>query len=632
MPDRQITVISEIIKKAIILLAICMALLMLNHNPLFSPGKFEAQSVACSNGIFYWDNSTECNITSARTCENATIYAQCDIVVSSSTLTFTNVTFKMNQTADYTYDFIVKDDASLIANESTEFTYENAAGDRYDMIIAGNLTCDTCSVTRPNLKFVNSTKSILSSATIDIVYTATSIDNSADLTLKDTYCRYFWIYIRNDGAKINELWADKYFTNENAITSTYGLHLNCSNCKVSKDGADMYLYAGNTIINNTCIDEIIYKSDDVNATAYNTTLRNQISFSYVCNNNITFGLTGTSASNYVPDIDFRCSGGTSYLGGYYGSGTSITWIYSSGFLKRYFPICAYSDAGITNIGSGNNISIYRGTEYITSATTDSNGCVNLGVLFNKTNYNENCTIKVNGTAYKSNLTLFSDTNETDASGATKGIVLQNVVLGNAPIISSLTLLPSTIYTNTSPVNCTFSVSDPNGDNIDVNATFYNGSNLIKKCVWTNQISGTSFNCFMTNTTLWAKDDVLYCNVTATDGTDTTTDSVTKTVSDSPSSISVSLIYPTGNINVTQNHWFNVTVKWNCTDADGDSCNITEYLDPTLSILSHWDKGGIYNIQVKDNYLYVASGWQVGIYDLSTQSLFCLLYTSPSPRD
>ena len=65
----------------------------------------------------------------------------------------------------------------------------------------------------------------------------------------------------------------------------------------------------------------------------------------------------------------------------------------------------------------------------------------------------------------------------------------------------------------------------------------------------------------------------------------------------------------------------------------------------IQVIGKWDAGASYDAIAYGNYLYVASGSQVRIYDISTKEKIenikmeykdtyggCLLYTSPSPRD
>ena len=48
------------------------------------------------------------------------------------------------------------------------------------------------------------------------------------------------------------------------------------------------------------------------------------------------------------------------------------------------------------------------------------------------------------------------------------------------------------------------------------------------------------------------------------------------------SINLDWIYPTSDINVSQNNWFNITVNVSCTNGDCGEINVT--LDPTTSTI------------------------------------------------
>ena len=104
---------------------------------------------------------------------------------------------------------------------------------------------------------------------------------------------------------------------------------------------------------------------------------------------------------------------------------------------------------------------------------------------------------------------------------------------NPPQISNLQFDQAIIYTDTSPVNCSFTITDADGDTMNVTASLYNSSNLIRQCSWSGQTNGTTLNCGMTNTSEWVKGNTLYCNVSVSDGTNTTKDSVSKTISNKP---------------------------------------------------------------------------------------------------
>ena len=656
MPDRQITVISEIIKKAIILLAICMALLMLNHNPLFSPGKFEAQSVACSNGIFYWDNSTECNITSARTCENAIITFECPINITSNLTTY-NVTWRSNQTADNQYGISISDGGKWQSYNDT-FQNETGGNSGYDYFIK------TYSGGWVNLSSVENCYDDLnvycydgSTCYIDDYYGNSECYQGtwhfyaqSNTTLKDIYFKY--TYLNIDSTESPAIYnfdagsssVSGNMTTENNIVkwiaskggywqlevlsgATGTINLTESNPAYIKDIRTQRLNVVNSSIQvNSHLkgspSEVACKNSDFGDAYYDSGYKSKIWSvgGTICTlgQMRTYDQHHADFSGYLDIADFWHISGTFYF-------------------NRTYPICAYSDTGITNIGSGYNISLYCWNTSNTegSAITNSNGCVNIKIAnMNQSWDNYKFEIRVNGTAYK-NITVWQDSTETDGNGNLVGFEVENVSTGAniPPSISSLSISPATVYTNTQTVYCNFTITDPDGDTMNVNATWYNGTNLLKKCVWTSQSSGTSLSCNTMNYTLWAKGDVLNCSVRVNDGNDTTTDSVTKTVSDSPSSISVSLIYPTGNINVTQNHWFNVTVKWNCTDADGDSCNITEYLDPTnpnATMIEHYGNGRTFKAVVDSGYLYIGAGAELRIYNVSTDSQAFSLNTSSTP--
>ncbi|OYT53003.1 MAG: hypothetical protein B6U72_07095 [Candidatus Altiarchaeales archaeon ex4484_2] len=111
------------------------------------------------------------------------------------------------------------------------------------------------------------------------------------------------------------------------------------------------------------------------------------------------------------------------------------------------------------------------------------------------------------------------------------------------------------------------------DNMNATFTLYNGSNVIKTCVFNNKTNGTTLNCGMTNTSKWAKGNTINCTVTATDNnSQRSTGSATKTVSNlapNPPSLNSPADGSTG---ISTSTTLNVTV----TDTDGDSLNVIFY--------------------------------------------------------
>ncbi|HIE33777.1 MAG TPA: hypothetical protein EYP86_01390 [Candidatus Altiarchaeales archaeon] len=126
------------------------------------------------------------------------------------------------------------------------------------------------------------------------------------------------------------------------------------------------------------------------------------------------------------------------------------------------------------------------------------------------------------------------------------------------------MLTSTIYTNTSPVNCSGTATDPDGDNLNISVSLYNGSNLIVTCSWTNQANGTSWNCGMTNTSEWVKGNTINCTATYIDTSgSSSSSSTTKIVQNTAPSITTLLTTVTVNTSQT---W---TYDYNATDLDVD---------------------------------------------------------------
>jgi len=98
----------------------------------------------------------------------------------------------------------------------------------------------------------------------------------------------------------------------------------------------------------------------------------------------------------------------------------------------------------------------------------------------------------------------------------------------------------------------------------MNATFtlYNGSNVIKTCVFNNKTNGTTLNCGMSNTSLWVKGNTINCTVTATDNnSQRSTGSATKNVSNLAPEIT------TEQTTVNRNNSQAYTYDYNASDPD-----------------------------------------------------------------
>jgi len=109
----------------LLLLSSVLALIGYFWNDNSSQLIITAQDISCSDGTFYWDNSTECVIDSDRTCKNATIIYTCDIIVNNSAIwNVSDVTLKSNQSSDYQYQIYGRDGAVLYFDDVT-FTYES---------------------------------------------------------------------------------------------------------------------------------------------------------------------------------------------------------------------------------------------------------------------------------------------------------------------------------------------------------------------------------------------------------------------------------------------------------------------------------------------------------------------------
>jgi len=168
-------------------------------------------------------------------------------------------------------------------------------------------------------------------------------------------------------------------------------------------------------------------------------------------------------------------------------------------------------------------------------------------------------------------------NKSLSSTEIKAHYRQGVSLGaeetsnHAPTTPTPSITPAPVYTNTSPVNCSATVTDPDGDNMNATFILYNGSNVIKTCAFTNKTNGTTLNCGMTNTSKWAKGNTINCTVTVTDNNSrTSTGSATKTVGDLAPDQPALNSPQDGCTGVLSSTLLNVTVA----DLDDDSLDVT----------------------------------------------------------
>jgi len=144
--------------------------------------------------------------------------------------------------------------------------------------------------------------------------------------------------------------------------------------------------------------------------------------------------------------------------------------------------------------------------------------------------------------------------------------------------------PSLSYDATTTANGSFNMQTNITVNVSVSDSFLDTLTI-------RVYNSTSLMNTTTSTLLQLTDlpyGTYYINATANDTSGNLNNTVTRTIVLTTPALGISTIYPTGDINVSQDQWFNVTVNLTCLDYDCGDINLT--LDPANSI----ECGGITN--------------------------------------
>lgn len=213
--------------------------------------------------------------------------------------------------------------------------------------------------------------------------------------------------------------------------------------------------------------------------------------------------------------------------------------------------------------------------------TDAEGDAGSCTLYNNSDNNAVCTNNsvANGTTIHCNSGVgdYSTTftyyvNCSDGTNMTKSTTWNFTTVDNsAPSTPSLTLT-SPIYTNTDPINCSGTYTDPETQSGTINVTIYNSTNILTSCQWTSQANGTSWNCGLSDSTLYVKGNTINCTARYIDSESAeSTNSTTLTVSNIAPEIALS--YPADNATSIS---LQPTLNYTYTDLDSDTGNCTVY--------------------------------------------------------
>ena len=401
-------------------------------------------------GTEYWDTTSECNIDSPRSRSDTTIVFTCDININSE-LNSTNVTWEVNATSNYQYNFNVnsggewrsKDDT--FSNYSTNYNYKievNSGGwmnlssvencyDDLDIYCYDGSTCyiddyygnSRCTKGKWHL-YAQSNTTIenvfydgmyleIDSTESPVIYNfdAGSSSVSGNMTTGDNVVK--WITSRG-----------YYWRIGIASGATGTVNLTESSPKYIENIRTQRLNMVNSSIQllshlDGSPTEVACKNSNFGTAYYDPGYKSKIWS--VGDTTCTLGQMRTYDGHHS---DF--SGYLDVDGFWHLSGTF--------YFNRTYPICAYSDAGLTGIGSGYNISLYCWNTSATegSAITDADGCANVKVAdMNQSWDNYEFEIRVDGTGYR-NITVWQDSTETDGNGNLVGFVVENVSVGAPP--------------------------------------------------------------------------------------------------------------------------------------------------------------------------------------------------------
>ncbi|MCG2724524.1 hypothetical protein L6303_07315, partial [archaeon] len=342
---------------------------------------------------FYWDTPSECNIDIQKIDTNATIYATCNVTVNGSvgaSLSLNNVTFFMNQSANYQYSLNISPGAFFNAT-SSNFTATNTVYD-FNIFHEGNSTLtNNIFMDRIDQYFQANSINTIDNGTFGIIYSTVTIRGTSMTNLKNVYIRYMTFELDQAGhnATVDGIITGVYFSKAYVVNSTSGFHVNLSNSKMGSDGGKINIYGGdNVYFNNTLLG--VYSSITIDVPNLNVRMSNSSSKLYFNYDADVVNVYFEKPQSSIYYFEVRGSGASPKynLSGYVdmpATTASVSWIYPTISVNRFFPFyIKYTSGASVNVTLKEN-----GTVYTTSGMTDTNGLVNLNITFTESTIGTN---------------------------------------------------------------------------------------------------------------------------------------------------------------------------------------------------------------------------------------------------
>ncbi|HLC78200.1 MAG TPA: DUF2341 domain-containing protein, partial [Candidatus Nanoarchaeia archaeon] len=131
----------------------------------------------------------------------------------------------------------------------------------------------------------------------------------------------------------------------------------------------------------------------------------------------------------------------------------------------------------------------------------------------------------------------------------------------------------------SNLNCSDTISDSNGDPLNVSVRWYKNAALNLSVDYNNSYSNNVlFNASLASGNL-TSGDIWMCSLRLYDGIDYSSWGNSSNLTIVYPKINLNVLYPTGNINVSRNQFFNVTLNVTCSPTGGNCGTVNVSLDP-----------------------------------------------------
>ncbi|MBU0894106.1 MAG: DUF2341 domain-containing protein [Nanoarchaeota archaeon] len=210
------------------------------------------------------------------------------------------------------------------------------------------------------------------------------------------------------------------------------------------------------------------------------------------------------------------------------------------------------------------------------------------------NNNTNSTIISDETSGNENWTCQVTPNDAFLDGLTKQNSTIIQIVNTIPNTPNPTIISADKSNLTSAnLNCSYTLSDNDEDKMNVTVKWYNNSIESINIDYNNSYANSIlFNAALDKGNL-SGGDTWFCSLRLYDGTNYSIWGNSSNLTIIPPTIDLDLIYPLGNINSTQNEFFNVTLNVTCRNGNCGTINVS--LDPDNWWNPSWEKRKEINI-------------------------------------